>query len=86
MEGLVIAAVCLFVRSCWRCAELSGGFNGPLTSMEGLFFALDSVPMVVMTVALTAVHPELWFQDSESGPEGHANAPGYTMSYVQAKG
>ena len=57
----MLAAACLFIRSCWRVAELSGGFNGPLASKEGIFIALDSVPMVIMSVLLTILHPGLWF-------------------------
>lgn len=59
--GAAVAAVCLFVRSCWRVAELNGGFNGPLSSAEGVFIALDSIPMIVMSVLLTVMHPEFWF-------------------------
>ncbi|KAH8693655.1 RTA1 like protein-domain-containing protein [Talaromyces proteolyticus] len=57
MIGLLVAAACLFIRSCWRVAELSDGFNGPLASMEGVFIALDSIPMVIMSVLLTVLHP-----------------------------
>ncbi|EHK48941.1 hypothetical protein TRIATDRAFT_17965, partial [Trichoderma atroviride IMI 206040] len=55
--GAAVAAVCLFIRSCWRVAELNGGFNGPLSSKEGIFIALDSVPMILMSVLLTVIHP-----------------------------
>ncbi|EPE02425.1 rta1 domain protein [Ophiostoma piceae UAMH 11346] len=58
---LGVAAACLFLRSCWRAAELSGGFNGPLASKEGVFIALDSIPMVVMSVLLVILHPGFWF-------------------------
>ncbi|KAL6871214.1 RTA1 like domain-containing protein [Trichoderma novae-zelandiae] len=56
-----VAAVCLLVRSCWRVAELDGGFNGPLSSAEGVFIALDSIPMIIMSLLLTVIHPEFWF-------------------------
>ncbi|KAK0766676.1 hypothetical protein N5P37_000402 [Trichoderma harzianum] len=55
------AAICLFIRSCWRVAELNGGFNGPLSDKEGIFIALDSIPMIIMSVLLTITHPEFWF-------------------------
>ncbi|KAL7961600.1 RTA1 domain-containing protein [Trichoderma compactum] len=55
------AAICLFIRSCWRVAELNGGFNGPLSDKEGIFIALDSLPMIIMSVLLTVTHPEFWF-------------------------
>lgn len=59
---LGVAAACLFVRSCWRAAELSGGFNGPLASKEGVFIALDSIPILAMSVILIVVHPGFWFR------------------------
>ncbi|ATY65734.1 RTA1 domain [Cordyceps militaris] len=59
--GAAVAAGCLFVRSCWRVAELSDGFNGRLASEEGAFIALDSVPMVIMSFCLTLLHPQYWF-------------------------
>ncbi|ERT02446.1 hypothetical protein HMPREF1624_00744 [Sporothrix schenckii ATCC 58251] len=63
---LGVAAACLFIRSCWRAAELSGGFNGPLASKEGVFIALDSIPILIMSVLLMAVHPGFWFQDTRN--------------------
>ncbi|KAG4258106.1 hypothetical protein FPRO03_03061 [Fusarium proliferatum] len=83
--GLAIASICLFVRSCWRCAELSGGFNGPLASMEGVFFTLDSVPMIIMTVTLTVFHPELWLRARKPNSGKPVCAGNYSMSYVQTK-
>ncbi|KAI5460125.1 RTA1 like protein-domain-containing protein [Mariannaea sp. PMI_226] len=62
MLGSSAASVCLLIRSAWRAAELSGGFNGPLASKEGLFFALDSIPMIIMSVLLTILHSEFWFK------------------------
>ncbi|CAK7231306.1 hypothetical protein SEUCBS140593_007880 [Sporothrix eucalyptigena] len=59
---LGIAAACLFIRSCWRAAELSGGFNGPLASKEGVFIALDSIPILIMSVLLIVLHPGFWFR------------------------
>ncbi|EED13545.1 conserved hypothetical protein [Talaromyces stipitatus ATCC 10500] len=59
--GASVAAACLFIRSCWRVAELSKGFNGPLASDEGVFIALDSIPIIIMSILLTMLHPEFWF-------------------------
>lgn len=42
-------------------AELSDGFNGELASKEGIFIALDSIPMVIMCILLTMLHPQYWF-------------------------
>lgn len=62
---MAMATVCLFVRSCWRVAELSGGFNGPLASKEGIFIALDSAPMSILSILLTLFHPGLLSQKKE---------------------
>ncbi|KAJ3497179.1 hypothetical protein NLG97_g2096 [Lecanicillium saksenae] len=59
--GAAVAAGCLFIRCCWRVAELSDGFNGRLASEEGIFIALDSIPMVIMSFGLTILHPQYWF-------------------------
>lgn len=67
MIGAAVAAACLFIRSCWRVAELNGGFNGPLSSKEGLFIALDSVPMSIMCILLTIFHPGFWFTEKRRG-------------------
>ncbi|CAK7222874.1 hypothetical protein SBRCBS47491_005012 [Sporothrix bragantina] len=64
---LGISAACLFIRSCWRAAELSGGFNGPLASKEGVFIALDSIPILIMSVLLLVLNPGFWFHDSGKG-------------------
>ncbi|VUC28773.1 unnamed protein product [Clonostachys rosea] len=61
MLGASVAAACLFLRSCWRVAELSDGFNGALASNEGLFIALDSIPITLMSLILTYLHPRFWF-------------------------
>lgn len=61
-----MAAACLLIRSIWRVAELSEGFNGPLASMEGAFFALDSIPISIMSVLITIFHPKLWVGDKVS--------------------
>lgn len=63
--GGLVAAICLLIRSIWRVFELSEGFNGPLTSKEGVFIALDSIPMVIMSVLITTLHPRLWFHENQ---------------------
>ncbi|GJN76004.1 hypothetical protein PLIIFM63780_002268 [Purpureocillium lilacinum] len=65
MLGGLVAAICLLIRSIWRVFELSEGFNGPLTSKEGVFIALDSIPMVIMSVLITTLHPRLWFHENQ---------------------
>lgn len=64
-----MASACLLIRSAWRAAELSGGFNGPLATKEGLFVALDSIPMMIMSILLTMLHSEFWFKSGEGAVE-----------------
>ena len=35
------------VRSVYRTIELSEGFNGPLSTNEGLFYGLDTLPLFI---------------------------------------
>ncbi|PON27864.1 hypothetical protein TGAM01_v203001 [Trichoderma gamsii] len=67
---LLLAIVCFKIhkqlaedKKLAYIVELNGGFNGPLSSKEGLFIALDSIPMVLMSVLLTVIHPEFWFDN-----------------------
>jgi hypothetical protein len=53
--------------------------------MEGVFFALDSVPIVVMTVILTILHPELWLRACKASSGKLVCAGNYSMEYVQTK-
>lgn len=58
--------MCLFIRSCWRVAELKDGFNGPLASKEDMFIVLDSIPVVIMSMLLTVLHPKFWSQPAKA--------------------
>ncbi|KUJ18266.1 RTA1-domain-containing protein [Mollisia scopiformis] len=61
--GLATATVTIFIRSVYRCAELSGGFNSTLfTSDEALFMILEGLMIVTATTCLTLLHPAVCFQ------------------------
>lgn len=63
--GLVVATVTIFIRSVYRCVELSGGFQGKLfTKDEALFMVLEGVMIVFAGSCLTAFHPGISFQGS----------------------
>jgi len=49
----------IFVRSCYRCAELSQGFHSSLANSEITFMILEGVMIVLATFLLTALHPGL---------------------------
>ncbi|CZR53242.1 related to YER185w, Rta1p [Phialocephala subalpina] len=61
--GLATATITIFVRSVYRCAELSGGFNSTLfTSDEALFMILEGLMIVIACSCLTILHPAIAFQ------------------------
>ncbi|KAK3387644.1 RTA1 like protein-domain-containing protein [Podospora didyma] len=51
------AGVFIFVRSVFRCAELSGGFTGPLANEEITFMVLEGTMIVLASGLLTFFHP-----------------------------
>lgn len=65
LVGLVLATLMIFIRSVYRCVELSGGFTGKLfTKDEALFMVLEGVMIVFAGGLLTFLHPGISFQGS----------------------
>lgn len=54
---LSLAATFVFIRCIFRCAELSGGFNGSLANSEVSFMLLEGVMIILATSCLTYWHP-----------------------------
>ena len=52
----------IFIRSCFRVAELRGGFGGALANDEGMLIGLEGVMVVIAAVALSITHPCLVFR------------------------
>ena len=44
LAGLALATLCTFTRSCFRIAELSQGFSGPLANNEVTFMVRTTFP------------------------------------------
>ena len=59
LYGLVLATVLILTRSVFRCAELSGGFNGSLANQEITFMILEGCLIIIATTILTVLHPGL---------------------------
>jgi hypothetical protein len=57
--AIFLAGVFIFVRSVFRCAELSEGFNGPLANDEVTFMVLEGTMIALACILLTAFHPGL---------------------------
>ena len=51
LAGLALATFCTFTRSCFRIAELSQGFSGPLANNEVTFMVTVTLPDFVRMYA-----------------------------------
>ncbi|KFX95818.1 hypothetical protein O988_05614 [Pseudogymnoascus sp. VKM F-3808] len=61
LGGLTLATVCIFTRSVFRAAELSGGFSGHLANNEVSFMILDGAMIMIACSAFTLLHPGYCF-------------------------
>jgi hypothetical protein len=59
IAAIFLAGIFIFVRSVFRCAELSGGFDGPLANEEVTFMVLEGTMIALASILLTAFHPGL---------------------------
>lgn len=55
--SLVLATVCILIRSVFRVVELWQGFSGALWNDELDFMILDGTMIAIATICLTAFHP-----------------------------
>lgn len=62
LASLSVATLTIFVRSCFRVAELSGGFDGALANDQITFMVLEGMMIVIATLCLTVFHPGLCFR------------------------
>jgi len=46
-SALFISCIGILIRSGYRVAELSEGFDGPLTTSQALFYGVDTLPLFV---------------------------------------
>lgn len=61
---LGVATLTIFIRSVFRCAELSGGFHGPLANQEVTFMILEGGMISIAVISLTVFHPGLVFKEA----------------------
>lgn len=57
-----LATLTIFIRSVFRVAELSGGFNGSLFNEEIPFMILEGPMVIIACTAMSAFHPGVAFQ------------------------
>ncbi|KAI9795074.1 MAG: hypothetical protein M1816_000096 [Peltula sp. TS41687] len=62
--ALTLATLTIFVRSVFRVAELSEGFDGSLANDEVTFMILEGAMIAVACICLTALHPGIALQGS----------------------
>ncbi|GAB7348195.1 hypothetical protein MBLNU459_g6199t1 [Dothideomycetes sp. NU459] len=60
----VVAFLCIFIRCCYRIAELSGGWGNPIMRKEAEFIVLDSVMIMIAALVFNIFHPGLCFDRS----------------------
>lgn len=63
LAALALATLCIFIRSVYRVAELSQGWNGALIKNQSLFIGLEGVMVIVAALALNAFHPGFCFRE-----------------------
>ncbi|KAI1080167.1 sphingoid long-chain base transporter RSB1 [Whalleya microplaca] len=61
LGALALSTVCIFWRSAFRVAELSGGWTGELMGRQDLFVGFEGVMITVAVWVLNLFHPALCF-------------------------
>ncbi|CAA7259818.1 unnamed protein product [Cyclocybe aegerita] len=69
---LFISCMGIMVRSVFRVIELSEGFQGPLTTSEALFYALDTLPLFVAIVVYVPFWPGRFIRPQENPVQNDA--------------
>ena len=62
LRALALATLTIFVRSVFRCAELSQGFHGKLANQQVTYMILEGAMICIAVICLTAFHPGLVFK------------------------
>jgi hypothetical protein len=68
--ALGVATIGIFWRSVYRVAELSRGWNGPLTFRQDLFIGFEGVMIAVACLGLNVFHPSFCFGELMDGKGG----------------
>ena len=61
--ALAFATLCIFIRSVYRVAELSEGWEGALIKNQNMFIGLEGAMVIVAVLALNAFHPGFCFRE-----------------------
>lgn len=74
--GIGVALLAIYIRSCFRVAELQGGFQSGLANDEVTFMVLEGAIIVVASTALTVIHPGIIFGKSWGAANIHNGEDG----------
>lgn len=70
LAALTLSTICIFWRSVFRVAELSGGWEGELMGRQDLFIGFEGVMIVVACFVLNVFHPSVCFREMMEGAGG----------------
>ncbi|KAF2152230.1 RTA1-domain-containing protein [Myriangium duriaei CBS 260.36] len=59
--AIMLATVAIFVRCCFRVAELKGGFGGGLANNQAMFMVFEGPMIMIALIILTIFHPGTCF-------------------------
>jgi hypothetical protein len=62
LGGLTLGTLTITIRSCFRVAELSGGFRGSLANNKSTFMVLEGAMIGVASLCMTSLHPGIGFR------------------------
>lgn len=67
VAALILATLCIFIRCCFRVAELSRGWTGELMRNQTLFIVFEGTMVLLATFALASTHPAWFFKPMLEG-------------------
>ncbi|KAF2148648.1 RTA1-domain-containing protein [Myriangium duriaei CBS 260.36] len=59
--AIIFASIAIFVRCCFRVAELKNGFKGSLANNQTLFMIFEGPAIMLAVLTLTIFHPAICF-------------------------
>lgn len=78
LAALAIATVAVFVRSVFRCVELSQGFDGKLAGNEITYMVLEGAMIALAVVVLTFFHPGWVWNEYWAKAAWHVRSSSYS--------
>ena len=64
--AIALATVTIFIRCCFRVAELKDGFSSGLANNEAAFMVLEGPMLIIAVLALTVFHPGTVFGGADN--------------------